>query len=98
MLEELKAREKVVGVKQSRRAVRDGLALRVFLAADADPALTGPIREQCRESHVPVTEDYTMEQLGQAAGIQVGAAVVALLKKKSVILVFSGYFSISCKK
>ena len=50
MLEELKAREKVVGVKQSRRAVRDGLALRVFLAADADPALTGPIREQCRES------------------------------------------------
>ena len=93
MLEELKAREKVVGVKQSRRAVRDGLALRVFLAADADPALTGPIREQCRESHVPVTEDYTMEQLGQAAGIQVGAA-----EKKSVILVFSGYFSISCKK
>ena len=81
LLEELKAREKVVGVKQSRRAVPDGLALRVFLAADADPTLTGPIREQCRESHVPVTEDYTMEQLGQAAGIQVGAAVVALLKK-----------------
>ena len=77
MLEELKAREKVVGVKQSRRAVRDGLALWVFLAADADPALTGPIREQCRESHVPVTEDYTMEQLGQAAGIKVGAAVVS---------------------
>ena len=81
MLEELKAKEKVVGVKQSRRAVRDGRALRVFLASDADPALTGPLREQCQAEEVPVTEDYTMGQLGQAAGIQVGAAVVALLKK-----------------
>ena len=81
MLEELKAREKVVGVKQSRRAVREGLALRVFLAADADPALTGPIRELCEERGVAVSEEHTMERLGQAAGIQVGAAVVALLKK-----------------
>ena len=64
MLEELKAREKVVGVKQSRRAVRDGLALWVFLAADADPALTGPIGDQRRESHVPATEAHTMEPLG----------------------------------
>ena len=40
MLEELRSSEKVIGVKQSRRAVRDGLAQRVFLACDADPALT----------------------------------------------------------
>ena len=48
MLNELRVKEKVIGVKQSRRAVRDGLALRVFLAADADPALTEPLAEQCR--------------------------------------------------
>ena len=81
MLSELRSREKVIGVKQSRRAIRDGLARQVFLAADADPALTEPLPEQCRSQGVPVEKSCTMRELGQAAGIQVGAAVVTLLKK-----------------
>ena len=81
MLNELRVKEKVIGGKQSRRAVRDGLALRVFLAADADPALTGPLADQCRGLGIPVETGRTMRELGQAAGIQVGAAVVTLLKK-----------------
>ena len=81
MLEELRAAEKVVGVKQSRRAVRDALAQQVFLACDADPALTDPIEEQCGAASVPVSREFTMKELGQAAGIHVGAAVVTLLKK-----------------
>ena len=76
---ELRSREKVTGVKQTRRAIRDGLARQVFLASDADPALTGPLREQCMEEGIPASAQYTMRELGQAAGIQVGAAVVALL-------------------
>ena len=80
MLKELQAMEKVAGVKQSRRAVREGLAQKVFLASDADPALTAPLRQQCLAAGVPVLDQFTMRQLGQAAGIQVGAAVVALLK------------------
>jgi len=79
LLEELRSREKVIGVKQSRRAIRDGLARQVFLAADADPALTGPLREQCRQGAIPFSIQYTMRELGQAVGIQVGAAVVTLL-------------------
>lgn len=79
MLKELKAGKKVSGVKQSRRAVRDGLARTVFLAWDADPAVTGPFRDLCLEKNVPVVERFAMRELGQAAGIQVGAAVVALL-------------------
>ena len=80
MLKELQAMEKVAGVKQSRRAVREGLAQKVFLASDADPALTAPLRQQCLAAGVPVLDQFTMRPLGQAAGIQVGAAVVALLK------------------
>ena len=79
MLEELRSREKVTGVKQTRRAIRDGLARQVFLASDAAPALPGPLREQCMEEGIPASAQYTMRELGQAAGIQVGAAVVALL-------------------
>ncbi len=37
MLKELMAGKTVSGVKQSRRAVRDGLARAVYLARDADP-------------------------------------------------------------
>ena len=81
MLEELRSAEKVIGVKQSRRAVRDALAQQVFLACDADPALIDPIAEQCGAASVPVSREFTMKELGQAAGIHVGAAVVTVLKK-----------------
>ncbi len=80
MLKDLGTREKVIGAKQSRRAIRSGLAGEVFLASDADPHLTAPLLELCRQTHTPVTAGCSMRQLGQAAGIQVGAAVVTLLR------------------
>ena len=49
------------------------------MASDADPELTGPLYAMCRRGNIPVTTQYTMRELGQAAGIQVGAAVAALL-------------------
>ena len=81
MLKELQSGKKVSGVKQSRRAVRDGLARAVFLARDADPALTVPLRTLCQECNVPVFEGCSMRELGTASGIQVDAAVAALLKE-----------------
>ena len=42
MLTELASREKVIGVKQSARAIRDGRAQRVFLACDADELVLEP--------------------------------------------------------
>lgn len=80
LLKELRAGNKVSGAKQSRRAVRDGLARAVYLARDADPAVTEPLRILCRERGVPIAEQWAMRELGQAAGIQVDAAVVTLLK------------------
>lgn len=80
-MKELQSGKKVSGVKQSRRAVRDDLALAVYLARDADPALTDPIRKLCLEKGVPIVDRCTMRELGQAAGIQVGTAAAVLLKK-----------------
>ncbi len=81
MLRELMCQDKVVGVKQSRRAIREGRAERVLLASNADPALVEPIEQLCREREVDVDGRFSMEELGRAAGIQVGAAVVALLRR-----------------
>ncbi len=71
--------KRVVGVKQSRKAIRDGRVRRVFLASDADPALTEPIAAECAAAGIPVETGRTMVQLGQACGIAVGASVVAEL-------------------
>ena len=76
---ELASQEKVVGVKQSRKAIRENRAKRVYLACDADPAITEPVADACAAQSIPVETAYTMSQLGHACQITVGAAVVALL-------------------
>ena len=79
MITELASREKVIGVKQSRKAVREGRAKRVYLACDADPAITEPVAESCGGAGIPVEAEHTMAQLGRACRITVGASVVAVL-------------------
>ena len=79
MLTELTAKDKVVGLKQTRRALAAGQAARVFLARDADPHITEPLEAICGLAGVPVEESYTMSELGSACGIAVGTAACAIL-------------------
>ena len=79
MLTELASQEKVIGVKQSRKAVREGRAKRVYLACDADPAITEPVAVSCEAAGIPAETEHTMAQLGRACRITVGASVVAVL-------------------
>ena len=79
MLEELKSAKKVVGIKQLRKALNAGSVKKVFIAEDADPLLTDPIAERCRQVDIPVISVPTMKQLGAACSICVGAAVAAIL-------------------
>ena len=81
MITELASLEKVIGVKQSRKAVREGRAKRVYLACDADPVITDPVADSCASAGIPVETAYTMAQLGQACRITVGASVVAVLSE-----------------
>ena len=80
MLTELASSNRVVGVKQSRKAIKNGRAARVFLALDADPAITEPIEAECTAVGIPVCVENTMAQLGRACCITVGAAVAVILK------------------
>ena len=77
MLTELSAVSKVVGVKQVKRAVESGRALKVFLAQDAEGRVTAPIAALCEEKGVSVETGFSMTDLGRACGISVGAAVAA---------------------
>ena len=80
MLSELSQAAKVVGVKQSKKAIREGNAQTVFVADDAEQRVIRPIRDLCCELGVELSEVPTMVELGDAAGIDVCAAVVTLLK------------------
>ena len=79
MLTELTAKDKVVGLKQTRRALAAGQAARVFLARDADPHITEPLEAICSLAGVPVEDSHTMAELGCACGIAVGTAACAIL-------------------
>ena len=69
----------VVGAKQLRKALQKGIVRYVFLAENADPAITEPLEMLCVGSGIPVTWVATMADLGQACGIEVGAAAAAAI-------------------
>ncbi len=77
---DLRKLRKVIGIKQSTKAIEKNLVLRVFVAEDADPRLTDSLQLVCKEHGVLVVNVSTMEELGTACGIDVGAAAVAILE------------------
>lgn len=80
-LESLKeARQKVVGSKQTFRALEKEEARMVFVAHDADAKVVEPIIRQCQEKDVEWDYAGSMAELGKMCGIKVGAASAALLK------------------
>ena len=67
----------VVGAKQLRKAMNAGRVRQVFLAKNADPALTDPIAELCKRNSLDCVWVRSMADLGSACGIEVGAAAAA---------------------
>ena len=67
----------VVGVKQLKKALKNGKAHHVFLASNADPAITEPIAALCQQNSVDFAWVRSMTDLGHACGIEVGAAAAA---------------------
>ena len=69
----------VVGAKQLKKAVKAGRAKYVFLAENADPAVTEPLEILCTANHIQITWVPSMTELGRCCGIEVGAAAVAVV-------------------
>ena len=78
-MDELKSGPKVVGLKQSRKAVGAGRAAAAFVARDAEPRVVQPFEILCAEHGVRVQHVETCKELGAACGIDVGAAIAVLL-------------------
>lgn len=71
----------VVGAKQLRKALEKGIVRFVCLAQNADPSITEPIATQCRQNRTDYVWVHSMQELGKACGIDVGAAAAAAVEK-----------------
>jgi large subunit ribosomal protein L7A len=80
-LAELRNHKKIVGMKQLKKQLQRGGVARVYLAQDADPAVTMPLAELAQENGIEIHWVVKMHDLGRACSIDVGAAAAATLSE-----------------
>lgn len=87
MLSELESKNKVVGLKQSKRAISEDRARKVFLAYDASAQIRREIEQLCGEKGIEIFADASMAELGDACEIDVDTAVATLLEAAEQLIV-----------
>lgn len=80
MLEDLKGNNKVVGLKQSLKALEKDSVKTIYIAKDADEKVIRNIKDLCQKNSIEPVYAESMKVLGKACNIEVGAAVVCILK------------------
>lgn len=71
---------KVVGIKQTIKALKNGEGRTVYIAKDADNKLISTVEELSMEHSLEVVYIETMKELGKLCGIDVGAASALVLE------------------
>ncbi|AJD28016.1 MULTISPECIES: ribosomal L7Ae/L30e/S12e/Gadd45 family protein [Clostridium] len=79
MIDRLKG-NKVVGVKQTVKALKNNTVKALYVSKDADESLIKPLIELAEENSIDIIKVDTMKELGRLCGIDVSAATAALLK------------------
>ncbi len=75
------ARRKVVGTKQTIKALENGEVIRIFIARDAEEKIIRPVLILCEAGNIEPQYIETMLQLGKMCGIKVKAAVAAITEE-----------------
>ncbi len=78
MLNKLKEGKKIIGVKQTIKAVRKKEVSFVYVAEDADARITDPLVASCKDNGIEIVYVESMKHLGKACEIEVGAAAAAV--------------------
>lgn len=80
-MERLKSSKKrIIGLKQTLKAIKNGSVNIVYLANDAEEPIKNSILEECRGKDIEIVQIDTMKKLGEACGIDVNASCASLLK------------------
>ena len=77
---ELLTAKKAVGLNQTKKAVKNGTAKKVYAAHDADDNFLASVRRLCEDGNVPLDLGAAMAELKEACRIDVDCAVCAVLE------------------
>ncbi|OSB00100.1 ribosomal L7Ae/L30e/S12e/Gadd45 family protein, partial [Clostridium botulinum] len=72
MIDRLKG-NKVVGVKQTVKALKNNTVKTLYVSKDADESLIKPLIELAEENSIDIIKVDTMKELGRLCGIDVSA-------------------------
>ena len=79
MLHKLKNNPKVVGMKQTIKALEKGAATAVYIAEDADERVVRQVIDLAKDQGIPVITVETMVELGKECNIEVRTATAATI-------------------
>ncbi|BER92825.1 MAG: large subunit ribosomal protein [Candidatus Atribacteria bacterium] len=79
-LQELWSSDKVVGMRQTLKALQRDKVSKVFVASDVDSEILEEVISLAREKDIPLEYVDSAEELGKACGIEVGASCAAILR------------------
>lgn len=80
MLDNIKGSKKLIGFKQSIKALKNGSVISVYIAKDIENHLYKEIYKLCEVNKVKMVEIESMAKLGKASNLKIGASVVSILK------------------
>ena len=79
MLEDI-GTDAIIGTKQVLKAIQAGTLAHMYLADDVEPYLRAKLTAAANEYGVEIRQVSTMEELGKACKIDVGAACAGIKK------------------
>ena len=77
---ELLNAKKAVGLNQTKKAVKNGTAKKVYAARDADENFLASVKRLCGDAAVPLDLGAGMSELKEACRIDVDCAVCAIIE------------------
>lgn len=77
-----KAKDIVVGIKQTVKAIQAGKVVEVLVAKDADQHVIRPVLTAAADYHIPIEHVDSKHELGKVCGIDVKASTVGIVKEK----------------
>lgn len=80
-LEELRGTKRVVGFRETQRAIERGRAKKVFVALDVDEAIREAIAALARERNIPLEYVPSAQELGRVCGIEVRSSCAAIVEE-----------------
>ncbi|GEL78074.1 50S ribosomal protein L7ae-like protein [Tenuibacillus multivorans] len=70
----------IIGAKQVLKSIKSGDVLEVVVAENAERRITDKVLKAADQYEIPIAYVESMKKLGEACGIDVGAAAVAIKK------------------